>query len=78
MRRGMDRNEISWTLNPRSSVQLRGLPPSSLGIECWAFDVGRSLALVLWLLNELQNELQNKNWERNFEDFVDGNPAGAL
>ncbi len=35
MLRGVDRNGIAWTLNPRSSVQLRGLPPSSLENGYW-------------------------------------------
>jgi len=37
MPRGMDRYEIAWTLNPRSSAQLRDLPPSSL--EAGSFHV---------------------------------------
>jgi hypothetical protein len=32
MKRGVDRNVIAWTLNPRSSVRHRDLPP--------AFDFG--------------------------------------
>jgi hypothetical protein len=69
MLRGVDRNEIAWTLNPRSSVQLRDLPPSALGNGPFSA-VGRSSVLALWLLDWY--------WGQDLEDFVDGNPAGAL